>query len=103
MIVSPSGLQLPPRPSLTVHSGKAAPPLASIFFRALSAKKAIHRLSGDQNGYVAPSVPDRGWATVLSSDRSHNCPGLPGDAAPNTIFLPSGEISGGAPAPLAIP
>ena len=31
----------------------------------------MNRLSGDQKGYVAPSVPVRGWACKESMGRTH--------------------------------
>src|SRR5437870_5884976 len=39
----------------------------------LSAKNPMDRLLGDQNGYVAPSVPGRACAFTESSARKNNC------------------------------
>jgi hypothetical protein len=36
------------------------------------AKKPIERLSGDQNGNVAPSVPGSGSVDPLINERVHN-------------------------------
>src|SRR5262249_34882849 len=53
-------------------------------------KKPIERLSGDQNGYNAPSVPASGCAVTEFNGRSHNR-GKPFSAATNTIQFPSGD------------
>src|SRR5690349_15234087 len=47
-----------------------APPARSSRLMALSAKNATERLSGDQNGYHAPSVPVRGCAVVDARERN---------------------------------
>jgi hypothetical protein len=44
----------------------------SMRFSLVPAKNPIDRLSGDQNGDVARSVPANGLANVESSRRSHN-------------------------------
>ncbi len=49
----------------------------------------MDRPSGDQNGRRAPSVPAKGCAVVVASDRSHRRFGSP--EATNTICRPSGE------------
>ena len=54
------------------------------------AKNPIDRLSGDQNGNDAPSVPASGDASPVSSERSHSI-GRPSDDATNASFSPSGE------------
>ena len=48
------------------------PPAASIRLSFASAKKAMKRLSGDQNGAFASSVPARAWPARLSSGRTHS-------------------------------
>jgi len=48
---------------------RTAPDMTSTAFRRRPAKNAIVRLSGDQNGLVAPSVPSSGRATVDPSGR----------------------------------
>ena len=48
--MSPSRFHAPPEPMPTSQSVAGSPPLASIFFNLLPAKKPINRLSGDQNG-----------------------------------------------------
>ena len=64
----------------------------SIRFSLLSAKNAIDRLSGDQNGKIACSVPARAWARVVPSGRTHNCV-PPSEAPGKATFHPSGEIA----------
>src|SRR6185436_8737453 len=48
-----------------------APP-RSIRFNLKSAKKPSDRLSGDQNGQLAPSVPGNAWADIESNSRTHS-------------------------------
>src|SRR5262245_7570607 len=60
--------------------------------RLLSAKKPTDRLSGDQKGNSAPSVPGRERAETESSLRSHNRD-WPSTVATNTIFCPSAEMA----------
>ena len=62
--MTPSRLQAPPRPFDASASSCAFPPGRSRRFSLASAKKPIARLSGAQNGNVAPSVLGRGWAVV---------------------------------------
>jgi hypothetical protein len=64
----------------------------SIRFNLPSAKKPIVRLSGDQNGWVASSVPGRGWAAVVLSARTHKRD-TPSDVAAYTTFSPFWEIA----------
>ena len=52
-----SRLQLPPRPDGASQSACAGPPAIGTRFSLPSAKNAMCRLSGDQNGNVPPSVP----------------------------------------------
>ena len=65
------------------------------------AKNVINFPSGDQNGYIAPSVPVRKRASAESSERSHKpaVPLLPCVKAVNAILLPSGEGTGGPERP----
>ena len=66
----PSWFQLPPRPSVEPQIVTGVPPLTSIRFSLSSVKKAMERLSGDQNGNIAPSVPASACGEVESSDRT---------------------------------
>jgi hypothetical protein len=60
---------------------------------ANEAKKPTERLSGDQNGSWAPSVPGSAWASSWSSDRRYRRSGLAvsDPDATNTMYRPSGE------------
>ena len=51
------------------------------------------RLSGDQNGYAASSVPGSDWALSESMGRIHNSVFPPASLAVNASFEPSGEIA----------
>jgi hypothetical protein len=55
-------------------------------------KKAMLRLSGDQKGWDACSVPGNGLASSESSGRTHKAM-LPFDAAVKARVRPSGEIA----------
>src|SRR2546422_10610559 len=62
----------------------------SIRCNLLSAKKPTEALSGDQNGYDAPSAPGSGFATTESSDLTQSWLLLLFDAT-NANRRPSGE------------
>jgi hypothetical protein len=49
------------------------PPVASTLLSVPAAKKPIQRLSGDQNGLKAPTVPGMARAADESSGRMNNC------------------------------
>ena len=96
-----SRFHVPPRPNSASHTTIAGPPSMRILLSLPSAKKPIERLSGDQNGNVASSVPGRTCASTALK-RSHaraECPSRL--LATNTIELPSGEIAncGATPVP----
>src|SRR5262245_22133965 len=55
--IVPSLPQLPPRPLGASQIDSGGPPEASILRSFVPMKKAMERLSGDQKGYVAFSVP----------------------------------------------
>src|SRR5262249_16494594 len=77
----------------TSHRVCGGPPEASTFLSLPAMKNPIERLSGDQNGNEASSVPFNGCAVRESSARTHNL-GLPSAPAwEYTIRLPSGEIA----------
>src|SRR5271169_5861634 len=65
----PSRLHAPPPPPDASHNVKGGPPDASIFLSFPSAKNPTKRLSGDQNGRTAPSVPASACAVSASSER----------------------------------
>ena len=60
----------------------------------------IERLSGDQNGWLAPSVPASGFASVWSSRRSQSRDG-PSPDATYTMWRPSGDRANCSGASLA--
>jgi hypothetical protein len=69
-----------------------APPAASTRFNLPVAQKPMLRLSGDQNGKKAPSVPGSARASRVSSERTQSIDWLPPlPEAKNASFLPSGE------------
>src|SRR5262249_7304629 len=106
-----SRLQLPP-PSFGAGATTITGPAdASMVFSIPSAKKPRARLSGDQNGSLAPSVPASGWAASESRERTQSfavpaspiaqkataCPS--GASAGDPLFAPkktNHELSGGA-------
>src|SRR5258708_30935562 len=69
--MSPSLFHVPPRPSEASQMVNGGPPEDSIFLSLPPAKNAMKRLSGDQKGYVAPSVPAKGCACEESRGRIH--------------------------------
>src|SRR5687768_11583842 len=92
--MTPSAFHVPP-----LGAESAAPPAAANVCGALpmssrfslpSAKNPTDRLSGDQKGEAAPSVPASGCAVVDASDRSQRREAPSPDAA-KTIWRPSGE------------
>ncbi len=85
-----SAFQVPPLPLLAGASVWGAPPLRFNRFSEPSAKNPIVRLSGDQNGSVAPSVPSSGSAVVVESERNQRRVPFALEAA-NTICVPSGD------------
>ena len=66
-----------------------------IFFILPGVKKPISRLSADQKGYMASSVPGRGCADEDVSGRIYNKTLLLSSRALNAIRVPSGEITAG--------
>src|SRR5262249_53085284 len=56
-----------------------------------------NRLSGDQKGYVAPSVPLSGWADIPFKGRTHNRFLPSGVGATKARRAPSGERAIGPP------
>ena len=67
--IVPSWFQLPPRPSVESQIVTGEAPPTSIRFNLSCVKKAIERLSGDQKGNTAPSVPGTGCEETESSAR----------------------------------
>src|SRR5512134_380159 len=87
----PERLQAPPRPAALSQSFWGTPPEASTLRRLVGVKNPIDRLSGDQKGWLASSVPGNDTAERLSSRRTQRS-GLPsGGEATKAIEAPSGE------------
>ncbi len=70
------------------------PPKTSILFNFRCAKKATKRLSGDQKGKAAPSVPSRARDSNASSGRIQSRSRPSGVVATKASLRPSGEIAG---------
>src|SRR5215471_4937259 len=87
-----SEFHVPPRPSLASARIRAGPPATSHRLSLPPAKKPTDALSGDQNGYAAPSEPGNGAAVVPSSERIHSLVSSCSSAAKTTL-RPSGEIA----------
>src|SRR5262245_32435228 len=91
--MTPCALQVPPRgvleSSTIVCTG---PPAAATRFMRLRVKNSSDRLSGDQNGNAAPSVPASARAVKLLIGRSHNTAFPLVSAAMKASVVPSGEI-----------
>ena len=66
----PSAPHVPPFPSAASQIVVTGPPVASTRLSFPEEKNAICRLSGDQNGYAAPSVPGSSTASAWSSERT---------------------------------
>src|SRR3981081_2959050 len=72
---------------------RLVPPLGSMVFSLPAPKKPICRLSGDQKGYMAPSVPVKSCAVLAARDRIHNAVPPSRPSATKASCLPSGEIA----------
>ena len=79
----------PPRETVADAIDCGAPPAMLMVLSAPRAKKASERLSGDQKGSRAPSVPGNSCGEVESSERTQSC-GKPFDNAVYAILRPSG-------------
>src|SRR5450755_1220353 len=90
--IVPWRFQVPPRPKVVSDSIRGcSPPLASTIFSLLSAKKPSRVLSGDQNGTVAPSVPDNCCSAPVESERTHKLISPFGPTATKASRFPSGD------------
>jgi hypothetical protein len=90
--ITPFRFHVPPRAPSALQMVCTGPPERSIFFSLESAKKAMKRLSGDQNGSAAPSVPARGVISAESSARIQICC-LPSFTRTSAAKRPSGETA----------
>src|SRR5579863_2710202 len=90
--ITPSRFQVPPRLSGASHNVIGGPPDRSIFLSFPAAKNPRERLSGDQKGAEAPSVPANDCGVSASSERTQRSV-LPSSlTATNATCWPSGEI-----------
>src|SRR5580704_16017184 len=80
-------------PDGTSQSSWGSPPVIGVFLSLPPAKNPICRVSGDQNGSIAPSVPAKRSNLSESSRRSHKYWFGPAPAVTAKI-LPSGEMAG---------
>src|SRR6516162_3696114 len=71
--ITSSRFHVPPEPLSADARTCGAPPPRSSLLSEPSAKNPIARLFGDQNGYMAPSVPLIGCGVAVASDRSQSC------------------------------
>src|SRR5687768_9706524 len=91
--MTPSALHVPPLAGAS-HKSIGAPPAKSSRFSFPSAKNAMDRLSGDQKGSAAPSVPGSAVAVKEFKGRNHSSDLISsGSAARYTSKRPSGEIA----------
>src|SRR5688500_10919489 len=81
----------------TLHNVVGGPPSTSIFLSLplgpTPAKNPMLRLSGDQNGAKASSVPARGCAVSAFSDRTHNMRRRSAPEPMNARRVPSGDTA----------
>src|SRR5262245_3745493 len=82
-----------PRPFGASHTVSTPPPVARTRLIFPSAKNPIQRLSGDQNGLTALSVPGIGRPSRVPSGRSQSWTAPDESEATATRLLPSGEIA----------
>src|SRR4051812_34848658 len=90
--IVPSGAHVPPKTSVKLSTTTwAPPPAAGIFLNCFGEKNAIQRLSGDQKGSIAFSVPAKACGAGSASGRTQSS-GLPRSTlAVKAIAEPSGE------------
>src|SRR6476469_252845 len=89
--ITPSAFQVPRARFGAAQMFCSAPPVTLIFLSRPPEKNAISRLSGDQNGDSAPSVPSNNSALVDSKRLTKMA--LPASVdAVNASHRPSGEI-----------
>src|SRR5437016_4609872 len=100
-MIIPSRFQEPPNTAALLHTICGAPPDNSIFLSFPSAEKQRERLSGDQKGQDAPSVPGSGEASSESSGRTHSRR-FPSELATNARRRPSGDTAGTSPEKVAV-
>ena len=89
--IVPSAFHVPPCPRGTSARVRSVPPSTSTRCSFSHGEEPNERLSGDQNGNCAPSVPTSDRVATESIDRSHSRV-RPSNGATNTSVRPSGEI-----------
>jgi hypothetical protein len=90
----PFALQLPPRPSGASQRICIGPPLTDTLRSLPLEKNPRLRLSGDQKGKSASSVPSSASVRPVAISRIQSREPL-GSPAMNASFLPSGEMAAG--------
>src|SRR5271154_3699754 len=93
--IVPSAPQVPPRPIATSQRARGGLPDTSIRLSLPLAKNPNERLSADQNGNVAPSVPSSGFAAAEFSGLTHRSWRPSEVTAEKTSCFPSGDRVGG--------
>src|SRR5579862_3984007 len=88
--MTPSRFQVPPPSAGEAVMVSAGPPVAGTFLSE-PASKAMKRLSGDQKGAQASSVPGSGCAVGESKSRSQSWERPLASTATNATLLPSGD------------
>ena len=102
-MITPSGPQAPPRPICTAQTTCTESPLRSMVFNWPSAKNPRERLSGDQKGKIAPSVPGSARASSEFMERIQSAVLPSSPVAAKAIDAPSGErTSGPAASPVRL-
>src|SRR5688572_21415990 len=91
-IIVPAAFQDPPRGPPASAMFRGGPPNISMRFSLPPAKKAMERLSGDQNGYNAPSVPGSSREISDSIGRSQSLLPLL-ELATKAMIWPLGEMA----------
>src|SRR6185503_3951195 len=91
--MKPSLLQEPPRPLGASHMVCGDPPLAATLLSLRPARNPRYRLSGDQNGNDAPSVPGTGRASSDARGRTQSWVRPSSSVAVNARTRPSGETA----------
>src|SRR5713101_7925891 len=89
-MIWPSLVHAPPQPRFASQITRGVPPARSTRCSLPGEKNAMDLLSGDQNGYAAPSVPGINRATVPSSGLSQSAV-TPFAVATNAVVRPSGD------------
>jgi len=93
--MTPSLLHAPPRPLLASQMVCGGPPSAPTLRNLPPAKNPISRLSGDQKGYMASSVPGKARAVAEFSARTYSKTLPFSSRAVKARCVPSGESTGG--------